>query len=94
MTMSFLNNRSADGLIRSSGGGAQWNRANTYTNSPQIAPVWFLANWSTMVLYFSPRLATVLMSTCSLFAFLFRRYSTDELSNISNCQGVLLGIAG
>jgi solute carrier family 35 protein F5 len=91
-----LNNRSVDGLIRSGSSGAQWNRAKHIQIALQIAPVWFLANWSYNGALFFTSIAssTVLMSTCSLFAFLFAVIARDEGFQYIKLSGVLLGIAG
>jgi solute carrier family 35 protein F5 len=91
-----LNNRSEDGLSRSGTGGAQWNRAKHVQTALQIAPVWFLANWSYNGALFFTSIAssTVLMSTCSLFAFLFAVIARDEGFQYIKLSGVLLGIAG
>ncbi len=91
-----LNNRSLDGLSRSGTGGAQWNRAKHVQTALQIAPVWFMANWSYNGALFFTSIAssTVLMSTCSLFAFLFAVIARDEGFQYIKLSGVLLGIAG
>jgi solute carrier family 35 protein F5 len=91
-----LNNRSVDGLFRSGTGGAQWTRAKHVQTALKIAPVWFLANWSYNGALFFTSIAssTVLMSTCSLFAFLFAVIARDEGFQYIKLSGVLLGIAG
>jgi solute carrier family 35 protein F5 len=85
-----------DGLIRSGSGSAPWNRAKHVKTALQIAPVWFLANWSYNGALFFTSIAssTVLMSTCSLFAFLFAVIARDEGFQYIKMSGVLLGIAG
>jgi solute carrier family 35 protein F5 len=86
-----------DGIhrIRSSGT-EHWTRAKHVQTALQIAPVWFLANWSYNGALFFTSIAssTVLMSTCSLFAFLFAVIARDEGFQYIKLSGVLLGIAG
>jgi solute carrier family 35 protein F5 len=91
-----LNNRSVDGLTRSGNDGAQWNRAKHIKIALQIAPVWFLANWSYNGALFFTSIAssTVLMSTCSLFAFVFAVIARDEGFQYIKLSGVFLGLAG
>jgi drug/metabolite transporter (DMT)-like permease len=89
-----------DGIHRltqsGSGSLAEWNRAKHIKTALQIAPVWFLANWSYNGALFFTSIAssTVLMSTCSLFAFLFAVIARDEGFQYVKLSGVLLGIAG
>jgi solute carrier family 35 protein F5 len=94
----ILNDIPTDGVIRlrSGYGGAPWTRAKHLQAAIKIAPVWFLANWSYNGALFFTSIAssTVLMSTCSLFAFLFAVIVRDEGFHWIKLVGVLLGIVG
>ena len=73
-----------------------WTDRDHLRAALQIAPVWFVANWTynASLAYTSITSSTVLASTGSLFTFLFAVWSRDEAFSGIKCAGVLLGVAG
>lgn len=73
-----------------------WTHAQHRAVAMQIAPVWFLANWSynASLAYTSITSSTVLASTGSLFTFIFAVCFRDEKFTFLGLAGVLLGVTG
>ena len=73
-----------------------WTHEDHFRAAIKIAPVWFFANFSyyASLEYTSITSSTVLISTGSLFAFLFAVLSKDEKFGWIKLCGVLLGFSG
>jgi drug/metabolite transporter (DMT)-like permease len=75
---------------------SRWTRKQHIQAAAQIAPVWFLANWTfnASLSLTSIASSTVLLSSCSLFAFAFAVITNDEIFHPVKLAGVLIGICG
>lgn len=73
-----------------------WTTRQHVMVAMQIAPIWFLANWSynASLAYTSITSSTVLASTGSVFTFIFAVWTGDETFNSYKLAGVLLGVTG
>jgi solute carrier family 35, member F5 len=75
---------------------ARWTRNQHIQAAAQIAPVWFLANWTfnASLSLTSIASSTVLLSSCSMFAFAFAVIANDENFHFKKLVGVIIGICG
>jgi solute carrier family 35, member F5 len=98
LSMTTAETAAADGLPTSSSSTVSlpWTTRQHVMTALQIAPIWFLANWSynASLAYTSITSSTVLASTGSVFTFIFAVWSGDEVFNSLKLCGVLLGVLG
>jgi len=73
-----------------------WTHEDHFKAALQIAPIWFLANWTynASLEYTSITSSTVLASTGSLFTFVFAIASRNENFSYLKLSGVLFGVCG